>query len=90
MYNSVLVAPYNVSVTGNSVYSQGEQLVLNCLANGGPQLEYAWIFEGNEIANTSTLTINSVTASNGGEYTCNVTNDAGYDNNTITVYSKFM
>ena len=72
------------------MYSQGEQLVLNCLANGGPQLEYAWIFEGNEIASTPTLTIDNVTASNGGDYTCNVTNDAGYDNNNITVYSKFM
>ena len=90
MYNSLhLVAPYNVSITGSIVYSQGGQLVLNCRSDGGPQLDYFWQFSSNQIANTSTLTIDNVTASNGGDYTCNVTNDAGYDNNTITVYSKF-
>ena len=72
------------------MYSQGEQLVLNCLSEGGPQLEYSWIFEDNEIANTSTLTIDNVNPSNGGNYTCNVTNDAGYDSDTIAVYSEFI
>ena len=72
------------------MYSQGERLVLNCLSEGGPQLEYSWIFEGNEIANASTLTIDNVNPSNRGEYTCNVTNDAGYDSDTIAVYSEFV
>ena len=70
------------------MYSQGEQLVLNCQSDGGPQLEYTWIFSGNEISNSQTLTIDNVTASNGGDYTCNVTNDAGYDIDTVTVYSE--
>ena len=74
---------------GNNMYLQGEQLVLNCQSDGGPQLEYDWIFEGSEIANIPTLTIDNVNISNGGDYTCNVTNDAGYENDTITVYSKF-
>ena len=72
------------------MHSQGEQLVLNCQSDGGPQLEYAWVYEGNEVTNIPTLTIDNVTASNGGNYTCNVTNDAGYDNNTISVYSKLV
>ena len=71
------------------MYPQGEQLVLNCQSDGGPQLEYVWLFEGSEIANTPTLTIDNVNASNGGNYICNVTNDAGYENDTITVYSTF-
>ena len=79
-----------MSVTGNNLYSQGEQLVLNCQSDGGPQLEYAWILSGNKISNNQTLTIDNVTASNGGDYTCNVTNDAGYDIDTVTVYSEFM
>ena len=62
--------------------------MLNCLSEGGPELEYSWIFEGNEIANTPTLTINNVTATNGANYTCNVTNDAGNSCDIITVYSK--
>ena len=72
------------------MYSQGEQLVLTCQSDGGPQLEYTWIFSGSEISNNQTLTIDNVTASSGEEYTCNVTNDAGYDSNTITVYSEFV
>ena len=72
------------------MYPQGEQLVLNCLSEGGPQLEYSWIFEDDEIGNTSTLTIDNVNPSNGGNYTCNVTNDAGYDSDTIAVYSEFV
>ena len=72
------------------MYSQGEQLVLNCQSDGGPQLEYTWIFSDSEISNNQTLIIDNVTVSNGGEYTCNVTNDAGYDNDTATVYSEFV
>ena len=89
LHNSLhLVAPYDVSVTGNNVYSQGEQLVLNCQSNGGPQLDYAWMFSSSEIGTSPTLTINNVNGSNGGDYTCIVTNDAGYDSDTISVCSK--
>ena len=91
VYNSLaLVAPYDVNATGNNMYPQGEQLRLSCLSEGGPQLEYSWIFSGSEIATTPILTINNVSASNGGDYTCNVTNDAGSESDTITVYSKFL
>ena len=72
------------------MYLQGEQLVLNCQSDGGPELQYAWMFNSNEITNTSTLTINNVNTSNGGEYTCIVTNDAGSDNDTVTVDSKLV
>ena len=72
------------------MYPQGVQLALNCQSKGGPQLQYSWIFSDSEIANTSTLTIDNVNASNGGNYTCNVTNNAGFESNTITVYSEFV
>ena len=84
------VAPYNVVITGDTLYNQGEQLQLNCSSEGGTVLKYTWFLSGDMIpnANTSTLTINSVTTTNAGDYTCNVTNNAGTDNNIITVYSK--
>ena len=87
-----IVAPYNVVVMGDNLYSQGDQLQLNCSSEGGPQLEYTWTFSGSIITNTNSniLTIDNVTTSNGGDYTCNVTNNAGSDNNTITVYGKFL
>ena len=57
------VAPYNVVVMGENLYNQGEQLQLNCSSEGGPVLEYTWLLSGDTIpnANTSTLTIDSVT-----------------------------
>ena len=84
------VAPYNVVVMGDNLYNQGEQLRLNCPSEGGPVLEYTWLLSGNIIpnANTDTLIIDNVNTTHAGDYTCNVTNDAGYRNDTITVYSK--
>ena len=62
------------------------------MSEGGPVLKYTWSFSGNIIpnANTSTLTIEDVNTSHTGEYTCNVTNNAGTKNNAITVYSKSL
>ena len=86
------VAPYDVVVMGDNTVTQGQQLQLNCSSEGGPQLEYTWIFSDDVIPNenTNTLTFNNVNTTNGGNYTCNVTNAAGVDNDTITVYSELL
>ena len=88
--SSFSVAPYNITIMGDNLYSQGEQMQLNCLSEGGPVLEYIWLLSGDIIpnANTSTLTIDNVNTPYAGDYTCNVTNNAGYQSNTVTVYSK--
>ena len=75
---------------GNNLYSQGQRLILNCASEGGPQLEYIWIFSGSKIANTAILMIDNVNTTNGGDYICNVTNNAGSGTDNITVYSKFI
>ena len=79
---------------GNILYSYnyGEQLQLNCSSEGGPVLEYTWLFSDNIIpnANNSTLTIDNVNTSHAGYYTCNVTNNAGTESDSITVYSKLI
>ena len=77
---------------GDNTYTQGQQLQLNCSSEGGPQLEYTWIFLNDVIPNqnTNTLTIDDVNTTHGGDYTCNVTNDAGVDYYTITVYSELL
>ena len=82
-----VVAPYNVVVMGDNLYSQKEQLQLNCSSEGGPQLEYTWTFSDSIITNASSniLIIDNITTSNGGNYTCNVTNNAGSDINTVSV-----
>ena len=75
---------------GDNLYNRGEQLQLNCLSEGGPELEYTWLFSEDIIpnANTDTLVIDNVSTTHAGDYTCNVTNNAGTDSDTVTVYSK--
>ena len=84
------VAPYDVIVMGDNTYTKGQQIQLNCFSEGGAQLEYTWIFLDYIIPNQNdnTLTIDNVTTTDGGVYTCNVTNDAGADYDTVTVYSE--
>ena len=86
----ILVAPYNVKIAGIRRYPYGSDIELNCTSEGGPQLEYSWILLDSIVSNDSMLnTINAV-VSHGGEYTCNVTNEAGYDSNVTTVYSELI
>ena len=84
------VAPYNVVIMGDNLYNRGEQLQLNCSSEGGPILEYSWLFSGDIIANTSALIIDNVNTTHAGDYSCNATNDAGTDSDNITVYSKSL
>ena len=75
---------------GDNLYKQGEQLQLNCSSEGGPELEYSWLLSADIIpnANTDILNIDNVNTNHAGDYTCNVTNDAGYQSNTVTVYGR--
>ena len=75
---------------GNPLHSQGNQLTLNCTSEGGPQLQYIWVFLGNIISNSSMLIIDNITITDGGNYTCTVTNDAGSSDAIVTVYSKLF
>ena len=89
---SSVVAPYNVTIMGDNLYNQGDKLQLNCSSEGGPTLDYTWLLSDDVIpnVNTDTLTINNLNTTHAGDYTCNVTNDAGTDSDTITVYSKSL
>ena len=77
---------------GDNLYNHGEELQLNCSSQGGPVLEYTWLHSGRIIDNAtaSTLVIDDVSTTDGGDYTCNVTNNAGYQSNNISVYSKLL
>ena len=85
-----IVAPKDVNIMGGNSYNHGDRLVLNCSSEDSPELKYTWLPPGNVTisTNTSTLIIDNVTSSDGGEYTCNVTNNFGTDSNTIIVHSE--
>ena len=88
LYTSV--APDNVEINGMRRYPYGSVIELNCTSEGGPQLDYTWILSDSIVDSDAVLYITNATVFNGGNYTCNVTNDAGYDNNTTTIYSEFL
>ena len=90
VYMYILVAPYNVEINGIRTYRYGMDIELNCTSDGGPQLEYSWIFSNSTIDNDATLNINSAAAYNGGNYTCNVINNAGSNSSMTTIYSKLI
>ena len=86
----ILVAPYNIEIIGIRRYPYNSDIELNCTSEGGPQLEYSWIFLDNTIDNITMLSIGSATVTNGGDYACNVTNNAGFNSTTTTVYSELI
>ena len=77
-----------------STRSFEETHTFTCGAMGGPNNTFEWTFNGSapmdaNITSTSlesTLTISNVTASDGGEYTCTVSNLAGNASNSSTLY----
>ena len=68
------------SVRGNVTFS--------CLAQGGPNNEYHWQHDGVDLMNETNvnLAIDNVGTVNGGNYTCVVSNAAGNDSATATLY----
>ena len=94
--DSVSATPINkiVSYNGTAVFS--------CTAEGGPNNTFRWVkgnpsfgsdnitlsdFDSPEVVGTDTqLTLTMVNGSTGGQYTCVVFNDAGYGNDTVTLY----
>ena len=84
----ILVAPYKVNIIGIRRYPYGSDIELNCTSEGGPELNYSWIFL-DSIIDTDAMLMRDGVVAHGGNYTCNVTNNAGFDSNTTTVYSEF-
>ena len=91
-------APSNVIIHGSTSYRQGNTLELRCSSMGDPPLRYTWTrvtygvnndFPVSTITTNNVLHINSVSVSDGGNYTCTVTNDVGSSSSTVSVYSKY-
>ena len=70
----------------NPVFSQGNNSVLICTAFGGPSNIFLWKMNGNIIGNDSMLEVMDIDASSGGVYTCTVSNAAGSDSASTTLY----
>ena len=74
-----------VSISRN-VSTIRSNVTFYCGALGGPQNTYLWIKDEDIIGNESTLVITEIDASSGGSYTCSVSNAAGNDSASTTLY----
>ena len=77
---SVMVTPVD------QVFTRGENVTLTCISMGGPGNAYQWEKDGNIVATDDVLTLMDIDASSGGIYTCTVSNLAGNDSATTTLY----
>ena len=70
----------------NNVVSRGGNATFVCSAMGGPENSYTWMLNEDTIGNESTLAVRDIDASSGGHYTCMVSNAAGTDSASITLF----
>ena len=75
------------NVNANAASINGNVTLL-CTNGGGPNSAYEWRKDGNIINNetSNTLNLNGITLASGGNYSCTVTNAAGLDHTSITLY----
>ena len=74
-----------MSVSSN-ISARGSSVTFNCYALGGPDNTYVWMKNEMIIGNESTLVVTDIDASSGGTYTCLVSNAAGNDSASTTLY----
>ena len=86
MHFYLLVAPYDVTIEGDTYYFTGDTLELNCSSSGSPELQYSWyrntsgiqiIFPANTTSDSKILIISNVTVDDEGVYSCIVSNEQG-------------
>ena len=68
------------------VSNQGYNITFACAASGGPDNFFQWQMNGNIIGNDNMLEVMDIDASSGGIYTCTVSNAAGSDSASTTLY----
>ena len=74
-------------VTERILFNPNEEAILNCRASGGPNNTFLWYFN-DEIIERETTDILNHDEVEGGEYTCQVTNIAGSENDSVVLIGK--
>ena len=79
---SVSVSPLNMA------FERGQDVTFNCTAQGGPGNTYQWQRNGTNLDNETmqTLAITQITVNDGDEYTCIVSNVAGNDSASTSLF----
>ena len=84
------MAPGELFVSPMKTVNFGDNVTLTCSARGGPDNVFQWQRDGMNVTGgqQSTLELNSVSATGGGVYTCVVSNAAGNDSISTTLYIR--
>jgi len=79
----LIVAPHNATITEVVVMNM---VTYTCNADGGPDNTYEWLRlrDSSVVSSTQELILDNTDPLDGGDYQCNITNDAG---NTIVMTS---
>ena len=83
---SLTVSPRGSISPQNIITTLGDITTLNCSTLGGPSNSFQWERNGIPIENDSVLTLEGINASHGGTYTCIISNAAGNDSVSTTLY----
>ena len=87
MFVSTVSPEGSVTVSQPGISNLGDNVTLSCSARGGPNNSFQWALDGEIIpVNDSVLHLVNIDASNGGDYTCTVSNAAGGDSAFTTLY----
>ena len=91
-YFNYIVSPFgSVSIDSSVLTSFGSNVSRICFGDGGPNNTFEWTNDqGEVVSNSSQLQLTSITGSDAGTYTCNVTNAAGSGVDSITVTGNIV
>ena len=70
----------------NYVAREGDNVTLMCVTSGGSPDSFMWEKNRTNIGNESIFDLTVVDGTSGGNYTCTVSNSAGTDSASITLY----
>ena len=73
----------------NSFVKESDNVTLTCSADGGPNNDYMWFYGSTSLTNGPVLELSNIRASDGGEYTCVVSNAAGSDRESGTISGEY-
>ena len=87
---TVVPGELRIDTTPSNFLNRGDNVTLTCSASGGPNNVFQWQKDGADLLgeNQFTLQLTDVNATDGGEYTCVVSNAAGNDSTSTTLYIR--
>ena len=86
----IVGANVDLTIVPSTILTFGDNVTLTCSARGGPDNVFQWQKNGADLPgeNQTTLQLTLVSAADGGEYTCVVSNTTSSDNTTVTLYIR--